>query len=426
MIHAGTLSLDLGSNDQPTTISTKTNNNYKEPATTKTSYWQIGFLKGLNWGMDGEEVTKTMARNGYLLKVVSNYETGTGFITHQATVSGQLLYGNTRIDEIQFSFANRKLMSVSFVSANSTDAEALYTQTEKMFGMGLTTISHATEEQKKHIEHPLLCKNSERYFTPTAIESRLGYTWSQRNNQFVRYCSINIYDWIKSDRVYERDHSFKADRFQKLLKETDQSITQIQMERRSGQIEIVSKEADQPITQFKKMTLTLGTNCGFVTSRPSGDPDAGDSTTIDYRSTCMQDTSPATAVKVTEIGWYANEATQAVNFDVAIYTDSSNYPTTIVGNKSTGIKGTSSGWKHVTVDIEISASTTYWIAMQCDNTSTTTTINNDSSGLTRMCVDTYESYLRDPFANSKWVGPGYGCAIYAIWEARATETNQQP
>lgn len=26
------------------------------------------------------------------------------------------------------------------------------------------------------------------------------------------------YDWLKSDRVYERDHSFKANRFQKLLK----------------------------------------------------------------------------------------------------------------------------------------------------------------------------------------------------------------
>ena len=199
---------------KPTTISTKTDSNHKETATTKTSYWQIGFLKDLNWGMEEKEVAKIMARNGYPLKVVSSYET-----THRATVSGRPLYGKIRIDEIQLSFANRKLMSVSFVSANSSDAEALYAQAEKTFGVGLTTISHATEEQKKSIENPRLCKNSERYFTPTAIESRLGYTWSQRNRRFVQYCSINIYDWIKSDKVWDRDHSFEADRFQKLLKE---------------------------------------------------------------------------------------------------------------------------------------------------------------------------------------------------------------
>lgn len=163
---------------------------------------------------EGEREAQEMEYNGYSLKVVSNFES-----THTATVSGRLLYGKIRVDEIQLSFANRKLMSVSFGSANSSDAEALYAQIEKTFGVGLTTISHATEEQKKSIENPRLCKNSERYFTPTAIESRLSYTWSQRERRFVQHCSINIYDWIKSDKVWDRDHSFEANRFQKLLKE---------------------------------------------------------------------------------------------------------------------------------------------------------------------------------------------------------------
>ncbi|MCP4614326.1 MAG: hypothetical protein GY845_37040 [Planctomycetes bacterium] len=210
----GKIKIRDGSQAKPTTISTKTDRDHKESATTKTPYWQIGFLKDLNWGMEGEEVAKIMARNGYPLKVVSNFES-----THTATVSGRPLYGKIRIDGIQLSLANRKLMSVSFGSANSSDAEAVYAQIEKTFGVGLTTISQATEEEKKSIENPRLCKYSEWYFTPTAIESRLSYSWSQRDRRFVQYCSINIYDWIKSDKVWDRDHSFEANRFQKLLKE---------------------------------------------------------------------------------------------------------------------------------------------------------------------------------------------------------------
>ncbi len=67
------------------------------------------------------------------------------------------------------------------------------------------------------------------------------------------------------------------------------------------------------------MALVLGTNCGFVTVAPTSDPTG---TINDVQNTfayASKFTSPATAIKVTEIGWYCDNATQEANFEVGIY-----------------------------------------------------------------------------------------------------------
>ena len=51
------------------------------------------------------------------------------------------------------------------------------------------------------------------------------------------------------------------------------------------------------------MAVVLGTSSGFVTVAPTADP-AGTDVIIDGASVVTKDTSPATAVKITEIGWY--------------------------------------------------------------------------------------------------------------------------
>ena len=84
--------------------STAISDNYERPKTqprTDTSravarsHWQKGFLEGLDWGMEGEDVENTLSKKGLRLTVVSNH-TYEGVVFHGAEVLGQPLYGNIR------------------------------------------------------------------------------------------------------------------------------------------------------------------------------------------------------------------------------------------------------------------------------------------------------------------------------------------
>jgi hypothetical protein len=165
------------------------------------------------------------------------------------------------------------------------------------------------------------------------------------------------------------------------------------------------------------MALALGTNCGFVTVAPVDDP-VGDATVaVDGYKRAIQDTSPATAIKVTEMGWWCNNATEESNYEMAIYTDNSDIPLNIVGAKSdTNAKGTTAGWKRVTgLTIIIIPATIYWLALQLDDTATQTDLDRTDLG-TRYSYKSGVTTLPDPWgsASPSSVGP---LAIYAVWEA---------
>ena len=49
------------------------------------------------------------------------------------------------------------------------------------------------------------------------------------------------------------------------------------------------------------MAVVRGTNAGFLSARPSGDP-TGTSDIFDDACVAIKDTSPSTAIRVTEIG----------------------------------------------------------------------------------------------------------------------------
>ena len=53
------------------------------------------------------------------------------------------------------------------------------------------------------------------------------------------------------------------------------------------------------------MALTIGTNCGFVESAPSGDPGVT-AEDVDNVAVGFRDTSPVGATTITEIGWYCS------------------------------------------------------------------------------------------------------------------------
>lgn len=127
------------------------------------------------------------------------------------------------------------------------------------------------------------------------------------------------------------------------------------------------------------MALTLGTNCGFVTVSPTGDPSATQETVA--RMSCItKHTVPTGYNKITEVGWWVNTNTAGgTNFEVALYADSSGTP----GNRlyyddTQSYSGT--GWKsNSTLDWDVTAGTTYWIAVLPDYGTTSTGITSDIS-----------------------------------------------
>ena len=174
------------------------------------------------------------------------------------------------------------------------------------------------------------------------------------------------------------------------------------------------------------MAVVIGNNSGFCTVAPSSAPSGGTSSTVDNNAITTKDTSPATAIKVTEVGWYANVPTEAANFEVAIYTDDSGVPDDIVEVSRTNAKGTDAGWKRVTgLNWTISPSTDYWLGVQCDDTDTATFCDREVSGGDGRDWKSGQSTLPDPFDGGALSDPDGMYAVYAIWEAAASGTNAQ-
>ena len=165
------------------------------------------------------------------------------------------------------------------------------------------------------------------------------------------------------------------------------------------------------------MAIVIGTNAGFVTSTPTSDP-AGSNWALDTDMIALKVTSPATATKITEIGFWCDTASEAANFEVGLYSDdSTSFPNTRLYVDSTNAKGTTSGWKSVSVDWAIDSSTIYWIAVQLDNTSTTT-YTNFVSGTRFAKTDNVYSLP------SSWSDDNSYAAtvtVYAKWEASGGE-----
>jgi len=164
------------------------------------------------------------------------------------------------------------------------------------------------------------------------------------------------------------------------------------------------------------MAVVKGVNCGFVEVAPTDDPGASTMWVDDFAS-AFKDVAPAEALKVTEIGWWCNNATQAANFEVGIYNHDAigDSVTTVVGWDKTNAKGTTSGWKRVSgLNIPIIGGTTYWIALQVDSTATRTQGNWSSDGQ-RWVIKTAAT-LTDPWGVQGGVNTTL-VAFYAVWEA---------
>jgi hypothetical protein len=159
------------------------------------------------------------------------------------------------------------------------------------------------------------------------------------------------------------------------------------------------------------MALVRGTNCGFVTVAPTADP-ASINAAQDLAARAFKDAAPTGATTITEIGWWCDTAgTPDVNFEVGLYShDAGDVPLTRLFVSATNAKGTTAGWKTVAVNWAITAGTTYWIAVQLDNTTPNTAIDYTSAAGTGLSIDTASTTLITP-----WVSDGMSGGLLAIY-----------
>jgi len=167
------------------------------------------------------------------------------------------------------------------------------------------------------------------------------------------------------------------------------------------------------------MAVALGVSSGFVEVAPTEDP-GGSTITIDRYAYVTGDTSPATAAKITEVGWWCNTATEEANFEIGLYAaDGAVVPGeagTLLEVERTNAKGTGTGWKRVTVDWDIDSDTNYWIGVQLDDTASTTQTDYTETGIGIDRISNPPD-LPSPFGGGSYIlTPGI-MAFYALWEA---------
>lgn len=160
------------------------------------------------------------------------------------------------------------------------------------------------------------------------------------------------------------------------------------------------------------MALALGTNSGFVTVAPTADP-AATGTTIDGSSVVTKHTSPANAVKITSIGWYRASGTNAANWEIALYADSAG----VAGSRLFADQAnstTSNGWVTTAVDWDIAPNTDYWLGLQMDSHSGSSSVDAASSGGAGSDILGSQTTLNDPYGGGAVADADGMYAIYAL------------
>jgi len=176
------------------------------------------------------------------------------------------------------------------------------------------------------------------------------------------------------------------------------------------------------------VAVALHTNAGFVSASPVDDPAASRSGTVyscDNRAVVVRDTAPVGATTITELGWWCDTASEAANFELGLYdSDGAVAPGeagTLLYKSEATAKGTAAGWKKITgLNISITAEHVYWLALQLDNTATTTMIDGESSGGSGVDANTSATTtLLDPFGGGAISDTDGMYCVYAVWASGA-------
>jgi hypothetical protein len=170
------------------------------------------------------------------------------------------------------------------------------------------------------------------------------------------------------------------------------------------------------------VALALGTNSGFVTVAPTADP-AATGATIDGNAVVTKHTTPADAIRITEIGWYRASGTNTANWEIALYSDLAGVPVSRLFVDATN-STSSAGWLATAVDWAVDPSTPYWLALQMDTHSGSSSVDSAASGGAGSDVFA-ASTLADPYAGGTVADADGMYAIYALLEVTAPAGNRR-
>jgi hypothetical protein len=164
------------------------------------------------------------------------------------------------------------------------------------------------------------------------------------------------------------------------------------------------------------MALTLGTNCGFLTTRPTTSPAAANGDASNARW-ALKHTSPAGSNNLIELGWHVRYYDAADTFRMALYAhDAGNdRPGALLALTSAGIAVTSENWFYGAASYSLAASTVYWMALLRTTPANTEVGWDDLTGA-RVSIDGVTS-LGDPWGSASAEYGDVGAALYARYEA---------
>jgi hypothetical protein len=171
------------------------------------------------------------------------------------------------------------------------------------------------------------------------------------------------------------------------------------------------------------VAVVLGTNSGFVTVAPTADPN-GTGVTIDGNKAVTKHTSPSNVVRITEIGWYRASGTNTANWEVGLYADSSGTAGARLFVDATNSTA-SNGWLTVAVDWAISDSTAYWLALQMDAHSGSSSVDGEITGGAGIDI-LAGTTLDDPFGGGAVSDADGMYAIYALVELDSVPHTVEP
>jgi hypothetical protein len=177
------------------------------------------------------------------------------------------------------------------------------------------------------------------------------------------------------------------------------------------------------------MALVKGTNCGFVSSAPSVDPN-GTSDPIAGYQTAFKDVAPAGNNNVTELGWYESATTfTGAAYSMGIYSHDATgdgRPNALIATQSTGnstTTDTSQWYKYSGLSIPVTGGTTYWIALAFPSTGANSRTDYTNSAGDQQNYDNgtgvAPNYLQTPWDGAAAQHSHVLYTFYALYEAAA-------
>jgi hypothetical protein len=160
------------------------------------------------------------------------------------------------------------------------------------------------------------------------------------------------------------------------------------------------------------MTLALGTNSGFVTVAPTTDP-ADASVTIDGSSIVTKHTSPANATLITEVGWYRVAGTDNANWEIGLYSEAAGVADVLLFSDVTNSNSTT-GWLTATVSWPITPSTAYWLGVQMDAHTGSSSISSKATGGAGRDIQTSQTALTNPYGGGAVNSAVAMFGVYAV------------